>query len=590
LLLTNSDFRLFLGDLNIIGRQILADTAFTFSDVAKEAGEQLEPSEQDKKTIKKAGSEPGPAPDTTDLKHETQEVSKVMINGLHKTGQEVITSTKENISGDQKETLLYRLKQAVVKLRQRNDYTDSVSTIGLLLKRYAKVYSRAADETIGTLQQDIDTNEDLDRATRNFYSLLSSFGDRAEWEKLEARFKDVMKHSQKVPDFEGLMGDVGNSVEKLLTEPDFFESANEKIEHLRQKSKEVGSNSSLRDDVNALLEQIQVTFAAVLNDEDIAKLLSSSQKILNILSPVHATTNGALIEDAIHVFVPLLIKTIQYIPIPRLEVSAPEIDLLLENLIIEPGRTINHSSFLPYKLRVETYNDFELRKARFRTTSSITSLVNIKIDGLSIRGEEIGYWMRAHSGFLHLADEGIASFELDERGIDVHIDVEVCKEKLEKVLTLRDVRVKIHKLSYTLRKSKFSFLAWLFKPLIKPIVRKVLEKQISTALADALHAANRELLFARERLRATRISDPKDLKTFVKAVMARLTPDENPDLYTNVGIDAPKKGVFAGVYAPGSVVKLWHEEAERAGEVVDDNAEGGWRNEVFDVHTAMMGQ
>ncbi|KZV95799.1 hypothetical protein EXIGLDRAFT_765876 [Exidia glandulosa HHB12029] len=44
-------------------------------------------------------------------------------------------------------------------------------------------------------------------------------------------------------------------------------------------------------------------------------------------------------------------------------------------------------------------------------------------DGL-IRAKEIGFWLRLHSElFLRLADEGMASFALDERGIDVTLDV-----------------------------------------------------------------------------------------------------------------------------------------------------------------------
>lgn len=109
---------------------------------------------------------------------------------------------------------------------------------------------------------------------------------------------------------------------------------------------------------------------------------------------------------------------------------------------------------------------------------------------------------------------------------------------------------------------------------------------MSKGLEDFFHAANRELVFARERLRATRISDPKDIQTFFKAVLSRLQPEEDPDLYVNIGVrgGAESRGnVFKGVYAPGSVVKLWDEEAALAGEVVDDNARSGWRNEIFDV-------
>ncbi|KAL8949589.1 MAG: hypothetical protein Q9222_004316, partial [Ikaeria aurantiellina] len=519
LLLTNSDFRLFLGDMGTIGRQVFADTAFSLSNVAEEAGKQLEPSEEQSKQIQKPGADDGPPPGAEDLEHEVNDVSKIVANGIVKTGKDAVSSAQENISGEQKDTLISRLKKAVIKLRKRNDYSDSVSTLGLLIKRYALAYSRAADETLSAAQNDVQTNSELDRAIRNFWSLLSSFGDRQQWQLLEEKFNKVMSHSQKDPQFENLMMDVGNSVQKLLTDPDFFESADNKIQELRDKAKQIDNESDLRKDIDAVLAQMQTTFHSVLQDTDISKLISTTTQLIHILSPTHTATNPELITDAIHIFIPLLIQTIQYIPIPRLEVSVPELDLLLENLIIEPGRTINHTSFFPYKLQFKTYNDLRITKHKFRTTTSTTSLVTINVNGLSVRADEVGFWLRAHPNyFFRLADEGIMSFQLDDRGVDIALDVEIGKEKLEQILTLKAVRVHIHKLSYTLRKSKFSWLAWLVKPLLRPLLRKVMEKQLATAIADACHFANRELVFARERLRATRISDPRDVRTFVKAV------------------------------------------------------------------------
>ena len=592
LLLTNSDFRIFLGDLGTIGRQVFADTAFSLSGAAEEAGKRLEPSTEDSKTVQNPGSEQGPPPTTEDLQNGTGDVTKIIGSSLAKTSKDAVSSVQENVTGDQKETLLYRLKAAVMKLRERNDYSDSVSTIGLLIKRYALVYSRAADASLDVAQDNVNTNAELDKATRNLWSLLSSFGDREQWQLLEEKFKTVMAHSQKDPEFEHLMVDVGNSVQKLLSDPDFFSSAEKQIEGLRGQFQKVDSESTLRQDINEALSQIQVTFKSVLQDKDFSNLISTSAKILNIISPTSATTNSELINDSLHVFIPLLIQAVQYLPIPRLEISVPEIDLLLENVIVEPGRTVNNTSFLPYKFRVETQNDLEIRKTHTRkTVSSVTSLVTIAVNGLSLRADEVGFWLRAHPSFFSFGDEGIISFQLDERGVDIAIDVEVGKERLEKILTLRKVRVHIHKLSYTLRKSKLSWLAWLIKPILRPILRRVLEKQLATAIADGIHAANRELLFARERLRATRISDPQDVRTFLKAVLTRLTPAQDPDVYTAVGV-TPSKGVFNGVYAPGSIVKLWEDEARLAGERIDDNQinENGWRNEIFDVQSAgMMG-
>ena len=587
LLLTNSDFRIFLSDLNTIGRQVFADTANTLSTVASDAAGQIEPSTQDMEAIKEPGKDSEPI-SKQDLEEETAEISHVITDGLRETGQEAEASLKENVSGKQREALIYRLKAAVSKLRKRSDYSDSVSTIGLLIQRYAKVYSRAVDSTVSAAQEDITANDELDRAMRTGWRLISSFGDRSAWEELEKKLNKVIEHSKKDPEFESTMAEVAASIQKMLTDPEFFDSASRKVDELKTKSKEVDSGSPLRQDVDALLRQTHVVFDSVINDDDVQRLLSTSFKIWDILSPINSTTNQDLFADATTILMPLLIEAIQYIPIPRLEVVSPEIDLLLENLILEPGRTINSSSFLPFRLNLESYNALSIRKARLRTHSAATSLVTITLQGLSIRADDVGFLLRAHKSLLRFSDEGLASFHLDERGIDITLEVEVSRNLPEKILILRDVRVRIHHLNYALRKSKFSFLAWLFKPLLRPLIRSVLERQLAVAVRDFLHAANREVVFARERLRATRVADPKDVGTFVRAVAARFRREEDPDVQVDIGVRGganERGGVFAGAYAPGSVVKLWNEEAVRAGEAVDDNAQRGWRNEIFDVQS-----
>lgn len=585
LLLTNSDFRVFLSDLSIVGKEVFKDSAFTLSKVAESAGKAIEPSAEEQQAVAKPGADADqPAPTVQDLEHEIEDVSKVVANGTAQVAKTAAQSAEERLAGDEGQTLVNRLQEAVLKLRKRNDYSDSVSTLAKLIQRYAMVYSRAAEEIVEVAQDDVQENPETDRALRNFWSFVKSFGDLKQWEKCEELVKKVVSHKQNDPEFEDLMQDIGNSLQKLLTDPDFFQNAQEKFQELREKSKKIGTESSLRDDIDALLGQVQVTFMSVLEDKDVHNMIQTTLSLATILSPTNTLANPELLQDSINVFVPLLISTVQYVPIPRLEVSTPDVDLLLENLIIEPGHTVNHTSFLPYRLKVETYNDFELKKARFRTATKSTNLMTIKIDGLSARADEVGFWLRTHSGILRMVDEGITSFALDDRGIDIHIDVEICKERLEQILTLKAVRVHIHKLDYKLRKSRFSWLAWIIKPLLRPILRKTMEKQLATALTDFFHAANRELLYARERLRATRISNPDDLITFLKAVAARLTPEDDPDLYSRVGVTQPGEGVFKGRYAPGSVVKLWNEEAAQAGERVEEFSADGWRNDIFDAH------
>lgn len=586
LLLTNSDFRIFLSDLNTIGREVFRDTALTLSDVSQKAAHRIEPSQEEQEAIKKPGADGGPAPTDKELQKDVAEVANVVAESATEVAQEAEHSFVDKIKGDEKSTLLYRLKQAVTKLRGRTDYSESVSILAKILQRYALVYSHVLEETAATAERDVETNRATEKAVENFWTFVKSFGDAKEWSELERRFRELMEHGKSDPQFDQLVRQAGNALQEMLTDPGFFDHAEERFQELRSKSRQLTSDSSLRDEVDGLLAKLQSTLQSVLRDADIAKLIRTSTYIAKILSPAHQYTNTELVTDATNVFVPMFVQAIQYVPIPRVEVSTPEVDLLLENLIIEPGVTVNDTSFLPYRLRIETRNDLEIRKARTRTTSNVQSLMTIKIDGLSIRAQEVGFWLRAHSGLFQVADEGIASFELDEKGIDIEIDVEIAKERLESILSLRDVRVRIHKLDYNLRKSKFAFAAFALKPVLVPIIRKAVEVQISTAIGDLIHAANRELLYARERLRATRIADPADMWTFIKAVAARLVPEEDPDLYTRVGVVEPGTGVFKGVYAPGSIVKVWNEEAAQAKQRIrEGDSDQGWRNSIFDVLT-----
>ena len=81
LLLTNSDFRLFLSDLNVVGREVFKDAAFKLSGVAEEAGKQLEPSDAEQQKLKQPGADDGPRPSGDDLGRESTEVAEVVVNG-----------------------------------------------------------------------------------------------------------------------------------------------------------------------------------------------------------------------------------------------------------------------------------------------------------------------------------------------------------------------------------------------------------------------------------------------------------------------------------------------------------------------------
>jgi hypothetical protein len=586
--LTNSDFRLFVDDIVTVGRQVFADTAESLAETSKLVAKQVQPSAEQESALQGAGADEGHELSKDELKEEVAQVADAAGNGIVHTGHDAVQSAKEHLSGRERDTLLFRLKQAVLKLRERTDYSDSVATLAQLLQRYAKIYADVAESTTSVAQEDLEVNADLKRAVDEFWILLRSFGSAEEWDRLQQKFHNVLRHANKDPEFDTLLGEAGNSLQNMLTDPEFFDSAPQKLDELKQQSGKIGSETSLRKDVDDFLVQTKRTLRSMPEDPAVYKLINATKKVYQHAWGAYNDNKADLPADMVNVFLPVLLRTIQYIPIPRLEISAPEMDLLLENLILEPGHTVNFSSFLPYRMHLLTRNDIDVVKTHSKRTETLMKTAfTVTVQGLNISAEEFGYWFRTRTGFFHLKDEGIASFYLDRRGIDISLDVEVGRGSLEQIFSLRGVRVCIHKLDYTVKRSKWRFLLWLTKPLLKHLVRRVLEKKIAEEIVAAAFALNRELVFARERLRAARIANPQDLATFVRAVLARLKPADT-DVDTRIGLEPLNDGAFKGVYAPGSIVKTWHDEATRAQEAIDDGDETHgvghtWQNDIFNV-------
>ncbi|KKZ64230.1 hypothetical protein EMCG_01455 [[Emmonsia] crescens] len=591
LLLANSDFRRLVDDLATIGRVIFADTASALSSAAAEVAEEVEPSDEERANLRPSNSKNTGAPSTDDLSHDLEQVSGSALEAVAQTSKAAVHSAEENVFGHYKNTLLYRMKKTVQNLRKRDDYATSVSTITQLIKRYGIIYSRAVDETVNAAEEEVDANPDLKQAVQNLWNLIGSFGDHNQWQLVESKFHEVVKHSEKDPEFESLLKEIGNSIQDLLMDPGFFDSADETVELLKHKYSGIGSDSTLRQDIDAFLQQLSRALASVAKDKAVAELLAATKKLGGHFSRAFHEKAPAVSEDALNVFLPTLIRSIQHIPIPRLEVSVPELDLLLENVILEPGHAFRSSSFFPWRVLVTTRNDLEVRKAHSKAVNtSMKNVVTITMNGLNISAKEFGYWIRVHSPpyIPSFGDEGIASFALDERGIDISLDLEIGRDRIERLVSLLAVRVHIHKLDYTVHKSTWSFMWWMLKPFLKHMVRRVLEKKIAEQIVAAAHILNRELVFARERLRATRIANPQSLATFARAILTSLTPKMDPDVYTRVGIDAHRQGIFKDVYTPASVMNIWNVEGKRAGEAIEDGDQSGgihmtWRNDIFDV-------
>ncbi|EDN10912.1 predicted protein [Histoplasma mississippiense (nom. inval.)] len=239
-------------DLVTIGRMVFADTASALSSAAAGVSEEVEPSDEERANLEPSGLGGNGGQSTENLGHDLQHVSRSTLDVVAQTGKAAAQSTEDNVFRHYKNPLLDRLKRTVQNLRQRDDYATSVSTITQLIKQYGIIYSRAVGETVNAAEEEAEASSELKQAVLTLWNLIGSFGDRREWQIVEQKLRVVVKHSEKDTEFESLLKDIGNSLQDLLTDPGFFDSADEMVELLKQKSRGIGSDSTLRQDVDSL--------------------------------------------------------------------------------------------------------------------------------------------------------------------------------------------------------------------------------------------------------------------------------------------------------------------------------------------------
>ncbi|KAF3924680.1 hypothetical protein AA313_de0205888 [Arthrobotrys entomopaga] len=593
LLFQNPDFNKLFADALTVIRQALASGASTVAGSLEHAAEQIEPPETSLESI---GDRPeGNLPRVDDEAKQTlQAVENTLEEGVKAAGKDAQDTLSDTITAERKAAMKQRVRQAVLKLRQNTDYDSSVSTLTLLLKEYVKIYSTFMEEAVEEVTTDVRPNKDLKAAGDQFWSFISSFGDSKLWDSLKVKLKKLLEHKDRDPEFENIINLVADSLRRLLTDPDYLftheDEPTTRYNELKEKFNDADVKS-LEHDVDDVIKQSHKVILSIYNDKQISNIKDTGISMLDLaLKPSGGYSfNVDLLSDVGNVLIPTALEAIQYIPIPRLTLVSPQLDTLLEPIIFEPGKTVNSSSFLPYRVSVITTNEVDVFKGWKRTKTHLASTARIKIEGLTFKAEDIGYIMRVHRGwFLNFTDSGIASVRMDEKGIDVYLDLEFTRSSIDELVILKGVHVKLHKIDFSLKQSKFSFLAWLFKPFVKPMLRKLLQNSLRQALENGLRALNREMIYTRERLRAARIANPHDLTSFVRAILARWTaPSELP---IEVGVDwrahrpsGRAEAPFDGEYAPGSLVGLFEAEAMGAGERVEEGAAGGWRNACFEI-------
>lgn len=245
-----------------------------------------------------------------------------------------------------------------------------------------------------------------------------------------------------------------------------------------------GHSDRVVDEVKFMADQFE-------QDPQNQALAESFQKLFKDLGHDGSgkpTFKPDLLRDLRDIIIPHIFENVRYVPIPRIEVSDPMIDVVVENLCIEGDNLMPNI--------VEFSSDNYFRWGRKKITSKRDNKIMISMSGIQADLRDVSYYIKKKEGFPAITDRGVMDILLGGEGISVKIAASTAqKNDKEHFFKLDNVHVSINNMNIKLKKSNHKLLFNTFKPMLFRVVRPALQKVVEGQIREAFRKGD---LFAKD--------------------------------------------------------------------------------------------
>lgn len=120
-----------------------------------------------------------------------------------------------------------------------------------------------------------------------------------------------------------------------------------------------------------------------------------------------------LIKDLTEVIIPAIFENTRYVPIPRIEVSDPMVDVIVENLVIESDNLFPNS--------LEFSSDNYWKFGRKSIANQKQNKVMIAASGIQMDLRDVAYYLKKKQGFPSIMDKGVMDIILAGEGFSFKV-------------------------------------------------------------------------------------------------------------------------------------------------------------------------
>ncbi|KAG0339395.1 hypothetical protein BG000_002208 [Podila horticola] len=429
---------------------------------------------------------------------------------------------------DKRNALIERLKAIIGQIQAEPQYQHAIDSIMNLVGTWRQRAQKPADN-IAVETNKVVQDPNVEAATVEFKVILQRWAQGHSLNLIIQLIQNMWTKTQVDPELSQYMDNVSSFLTKAVREPNYVTSTsiNSDAEVLIDNGQAL-FNVKYKPDTDALFDEGHVIITKLNNDPRSKEVAANFQKFATHLCyDRHGDLafKPHLFDDFRYVVMPAMMESFQFIPIPRIEYSDLKFDLIIDNMIL------TSTDLLPRLFEVNMNNTMRMvpRGNANRALDANKHDFNVVIQGVEANVRSVNYYVRTKEGFK-FEDRGIADVLINKKGMDIR--VMGCKTpsdtEIPSLITVDDVKVKIHALSVKMRKSNHPIMYFFALPFIKTIIKKAIAHAIETQIKDAMTSGDKALATS---IRDTRVKTGKNtfgalVDTATSFVANKVNPDE----------------------------------------------------------------
>ncbi|CRG83112.1 putative protein C32A11,02c [Talaromyces islandicus] len=486
---------------------------------------------------------------------------------------------------ERREQVVWRLKKMIVEIQGHSDYQQAVETLLTLAETYSG-YGRNVTQQGSQSAKGARQNTNLQQAETNLRTLIERFANSTSTDDLFDSLNTIYRDAEKDPRLKDWFKNVDGYIRTCLREQGYVlqDDATTQWNKLYDEGRFL-LRDRYRNHTDRIVDEIK--FLGNQFDED-PQNRAFRQSLEKLFKDLGQDQNGKpvfkphLVKDITNVIIPELFRSARYIPIPRIEVSDPAVDMIIENLVIESD------NLMPNVVELSTDNYW--RWGRQKIGSKNDHKFMVSASGIQSDIRDVSYYLKKKQGFPSISDTGVMDLFLGGEGFSFKLAASKAQESDKAhIFKVDHVSVNVKNLNIKLKKSKHKLLFNIFKPtllkVVRPVVQKILEKQIKDSFVKADAFAYQVQTEAKRAQEAAR-DDPEDsaniFSRYADAARQILTEKKKqaegaPKRDTTVQMSMTHQdAIFKDIKLPGNITNkaTAYKEQSTKGE--------RWQTSVFD--------